>query len=67
MEIEEHRQRQTDLNRHMKITHAMIGTTKLVTKYFLEKMVSSAEFDPWTITSLHMNGTIMVQRGTKSE
>jgi len=27
--------------RNVKITHTMIGTTKLVIKYFLEKMVSS--------------------------
>ena len=33
--------RQT-LTQNMKIAHAVIGTTKLVIKYFLEKMVSSA-------------------------
>jgi hypothetical protein len=33
--------RQT-LTWHMKIAHAMIGTTQLVIKYFWEKMVSSA-------------------------
>ncbi len=32
--------RQT-VTQNMKITHVMIGTTKLVTKYFSEKMVSS--------------------------
>ena len=30
------------LTQNVKITHVVIGTTKLVTKYFLEKMVSSA-------------------------
>ena len=30
------------LTQNVKITHVMIGTTKLVIKYFLEKMVSSA-------------------------
>ena len=30
------------LTQHVKIAHIVIGTTKLVTKYFLEKMVSSA-------------------------
>ena len=40
--IGEHRQHQTDLNTNVKIAHIMIGTTKLVIKYFLGKMVSSA-------------------------
>ena len=30
------------LIQHVKIAHVVIGTTKLVIKYFLEKMVSSA-------------------------
>ena len=40
--IGDHRQHQTDLNTECEIAHVMIGTTKLVIKYFLEKMVSSA-------------------------
>ena len=41
--IGDHRQCQTDLNTQtVKIAHVVIGTTKLVIKYFLEKMVSSA-------------------------
>ena len=40
--IGEHRQRQTDVTQNVKIAHAVIGTTKLVIKYFLEEMVSSA-------------------------
>eukprot|EP00804_Cyclotella_cryptica_P030245 CCRYP_017127-RA/>CCRYP_017127-RA protein AED:0.43 eAED:0.41 QI:0/-1/0/1/-1/0/1/0/96 len=31
------------------------------------KTESRYESDPWTITSVHTNGTIRVQRGTKSE
>ena len=33
----------------------------------LRKSESRYESDPWTITSVHTNGTIRVQRGTKSE
>jgi hypothetical protein len=33
----------------------------------LHKSESRYESDPWTNTSVHMNGTIRVQRGTKSE
>ena len=40
--IGDHRQCQTDLTQNTKIAHIMIGTAKLVTKYFLEKIVSSA-------------------------
>ncbi len=33
----------------------------------LRKSESQYESDPWTITSVHMNGTKRVQHGTKSE
>ena len=33
----------------------------------LHKSESWYECDPWTITKVHTNGTIRVQRGTKSE
>ena len=33
----------------------------------LSKSESRYEYDPWTITSVHTNGSIRVQRGTKSE
>ena len=33
----------------------------------LRKSESHHERDPWTITSVHTNGTIWVQHGTKSE
>ena len=32
----------------------------------LRKSEGPYESDPWTITSVHKNGTIRVQRGTKS-
>jgi hypothetical protein len=64
--------RQT-LTQTVKIAHTVIGTTKLVIKYFFEKMASSANQRVgmnvilWCITSVHTNGTIRVQRGTQSE
>jgi hypothetical protein len=33
----------------------------------LHKTESQYESDPWTITSVHTNGTIRVQHGIKSE
>ena len=33
----------------------------------LRKSESRYDSDPWTITSVHTNGTIRVERGTKSE
>ena len=60
--------------RSVKIAQAVIGITKLVTKYFLEQMAgilcksqSWYESDPLTITTVHTNGTIRVQWGTTSE
>eukprot|EP00804_Cyclotella_cryptica_P022143 CCRYP_011602-RA/>CCRYP_011602-RA protein AED:0.48 eAED:0.48 QI:0/0/0/1/0/0/2/0/65 len=50
---------------------ASTGTTSLVTKYCCEKTVSSAKQKAGMKVilgpSLHTNGTIRVQRGTKSE
>jgi hypothetical protein len=39
--IGDHRQSKTDLITEREIAHIMIRTTKLVIKYFLEKMISS--------------------------
>ena len=33
----------------------------------LRKTESRYDSEPWTITSVHMNGTIRVERGSKSE
>ena len=65
--IGEHRQRQTDRNTEQENRSRHVWDHKLLIKYFLEKMVSSAkvkrwyESDPWTITSVHTNGTIRFQ------
>jgi hypothetical protein len=45
----------------------------LVTKYLSKEMASSAKQSPygkkqpWTITTVHTNGTIKIQSGIKSE
>ena len=71
--IGEYRQRQTDKNT------ARENTTRIDWDYqpgdkvllrkdgILRKSESRYESDPWTITSVHTNGTIRVQRGTRSE
>ena len=39
----------------------------LIKDGILHKGESKYEIDPWTTTSVHMNGTIKVQCGTKLE
>ena len=71
--IGKHRQCQTDLNteRENRSRHDwdyQVGNKVLLRKDgILHKSESRYESDPWTITSVHMNGTTRVQRGTKSE
>jgi hypothetical protein len=71
--IGEHRQHQTDLNTIRKNCSRRDWDYKVGDKVLLQKDVilrkseSWYECDPWTITSVRMNGTIRVQRGTKSE
>ena len=44
------------------------GDEVLVSKTgILHKSESRYESEPWMITSVHMNGTIRIQSGTKSE
>eukprot|EP00804_Cyclotella_cryptica_P017384 CCRYP_020239-RA/>CCRYP_020239-RA protein AED:0.58 eAED:0.68 QI:0/-1/0/1/-1/0/1/0/488 len=71
--IGEHRQYQTDLNT-MRENHSRrdwdykVGDQVLLRKDgILRKSESRYESDPWTITTIHTNGTIRVQRRTKSE
>ena len=69
----DYRQRQTDLNtdrenRTRKDWDYKVGDKVLLRKDgILRKSESRYERDPWTITSVHTNGTIRVQRGSKSE
>ena len=71
--IGDHRQRQTDLNTdHENRSHRdwdyKVGDKVLLRKDgILCKSESWYECDPWTITTVHTNGTIRVQCGTKSE
>eukprot|EP00804_Cyclotella_cryptica_P011132 CCRYP_019064-RA/>CCRYP_019064-RA protein AED:0.34 eAED:0.34 QI:0/-1/0/1/-1/0/1/0/96 len=71
--IGEYRQRQTDNNTSRENTSRIDwdyqpGDKVLLQKDgILHKTESRNESDPWTITSVHTNGTIRVQRGTKSE
>jgi hypothetical protein len=69
----EHRQHQTDLNMlHKNRSHCdwdyKVGDQVLLRKNgILRKSEIWYECDPWTIISVYTNGTIRVQRGTKSE
>jgi hypothetical protein len=71
--IGEHRQRQTDLNNTRENASRVdfdyqIGQKVLVRKDgILRKAESRYKREPWTITSVHTNGTIRVQCGNKSE
>eukprot|EP00804_Cyclotella_cryptica_P029494 CCRYP_011294-RA/>CCRYP_011294-RA protein AED:0.47 eAED:0.47 QI:0/-1/0/1/-1/0/1/0/96 len=71
--IGEYRQKQTNKNTRQENASRMDwdyqpGDKVLLRKDgILRKTESQYESDPWTITSVHMNGTIRVQRRTKSE
>jgi hypothetical protein len=71
--IGDHIQHQTDLNMESENCSRhdwdySIGNQVLLRKDgIIRKSESLYESDPWTITSVHKNGTIRVQHGTKSE
>jgi len=71
--IGDYRQRQTDLNTecenktHKDWDYQVSSKVLLWKDGTLHKLESRYEPDPWTITSVHTNGTIRVQCGTKSE
>jgi len=71
--IGDYRQRQTDLNtqREDKVQidfdYKVGGKVLLRKEGILRKSESRYDSDPWTITTVHTNGTIRVQRGSKSE
>ena len=71
--IGDYRQRQTDLNtaRENKLRvdfDYKVGGKVLIRKDgILRKTESRYDSEPWTITSVHTNGTIRVERGSKSE
>ena len=71
--IGDYRQRQTDLNTMRENEKRLdydykVGDKILVRKEgILRKTESRWHNEPWTIVSVHTNGTIRVQRGNKSE
>jgi len=71
--IGDYMQRQTDLNTARENKNCVdydynVGDKVLIRKDgILRKSESRYDSEPWTITSAHMNGTIRVERGTKSE
>jgi len=71
--IGDYRQRQTDLNTQRENNSRVdydykVGGKVLVRKDgILRKTESRYDSEPWTITSVHTNGTIRVERGSKSE
>jgi len=71
--IGDYRQRQTDLNTARENKQRTdydykVGGQVLIRKDgILRKTESRYDSEPWTITSVHTNGTIRVERGTKSE
>ncbi len=71
--IGEYRQLQTDKNtareNNTRINWGYQPGDKVLLRKdgILCKSESGYESDPWTITSVHTNGTIRVQRRTKSE
>ena len=71
--IGDYRQRQTDLNTHRENNLRLdydykVGDKILIRKDgILRKTESPYDSEPWTITSVHTNGTIRVERRSKSE
>ncbi len=71
--IGDYRQRQTDLNMAGKNSKQVgydykVGDKVLLTdEGILRKAETSYSKKPWTITTIHTNGTIRIQCGTKSE
>jgi hypothetical protein len=71
--IGDYRQHQTDLNTQCenktRVDHDYkVGDKVLIRKDgILRKTETHYHSDPWTITTVHTNGTIRVERGSKSE
>ena len=71
--VGEHRQRQTDLNttrenqKRVDYDYEVGGKVLIRKDGILRKSESFYDSEPWTITSVHTNGTIRVTRGKKSE
>ncbi len=71
--IGEQRQSLTDCgNQHknakrIDYNYKVVDKVLVINEGILCKAESAYGKDPWTITTVHMNGTIRIQRGTKTE
>ena len=71
--IGDYRQRQTDLdmalinNKQIDYDYKVGNKVLLTQEGTLRKAESPCSKEPWTITTVHTNGTIRIQRRTKSE
>jgi hypothetical protein len=65
--IGDYRQCQTDLNIRIVYDHKVGDKILVQNKGILCKAESKWHNDPWTIVTVHTNGTIRVQRGNKLE
>ncbi len=71
--IGERRQSLTDRGNQRKNTKHIDYSNKVgdkvlvINKGILHKAESAYSKEPWTITTVHMNGTIRIQRRTKTE
>jgi hypothetical protein len=71
--IGDYRQCQTDLNtarinsKRVDYDYKVGDKVLLTLEGILHKAESPYSKEPWTITTVHMNGTIRIQHGTKSE
>ncbi len=71
--IGEHRQSLTNHGNHREnakridYDHKVRDKVLMINKGILRKAESAYGKEPWTITTVHMNGTIKIQRGIKTE
>ena len=72
--VGDYRQRQTDRNTERENKTRVdwdyaVGDKVLLRKEGILRKLESKEYekDPWTVSQVHTNGTIRIQRGTKSE
>jgi hypothetical protein len=65
--IGEQRQSLTNHGSHCKNAKCIDYDYKVGEKVLLHKAESAYGKEPWTITTVHTNGTIRIQRGTKTE
>jgi hypothetical protein len=71
--IGERRQSPTNLGnqhknaKHIDYNYKVVDKVQVINNGILHKAESAHGKEPWTITTVHTNGTIRIQRGTKTE